>query len=257
MPCVMGPPCAWKKYVWALSSALVLGSLIGFGGCKKQVATEEPPPEEPPAATPAPTPATPALKPLVITTPPLLSHPSTPAPELAPPGVFYLVTAVSVETSDGILGLKPGQPLREVRSGVYLADNSQVTLRPDQVTNDLAVARRLAAQEQKNQAAIQQRWTATTATTTPAANSSASLRVAPTPTPQNANASIRAELLRKKALIIQQTEQVAQTLGAVSNRYGNWEAAAKKSPQAATLFQQFKALQQQRADVEAQIAQLR
>src|SRR4051794_14469134 len=120
--------------VRTLMCALVFVMGCGLGGCKKKVA-EEPPPEETPAATPRPA-ATPGPKPVAMATPP--PPPATPAPELAPPGVFYLITAVSVETSDGILGLKPGQLLREVRPGVYRADTNDVTLRPEQVTNDLA-----------------------------------------------------------------------------------------------------------------------
>ncbi|MEP6671753.1 MAG: hypothetical protein ABJF10_21515 [Chthoniobacter sp.] len=234
---------------------LVLGSLMGFSGCKKQVAKEEVP-EEVPAATPAPKLATPEPKPVAVATP--TPPPATPAPELAPPGVFYLVTKVSVETSDGILGLKPGQPLREVRPGVYKADNNEVTLRPDQVTNDMAVARRLVVQDQKTQAAIQQRLAAPGGQVPPAASAtppSSSARPAPV---ESAAEIARKELLRQREALQQASNRLAISLNEATSRFGgNWQIGAKKSPQAFQLLQQFNGLQKQIGDVDGQLSQLR
>lgn len=239
--------------------ALVSGLLIGLSGCKKKEVVEEQSPEAtPPAATPTvatPPPATPEPKPVVVATPP----PSTPAPELAPPGVFYLITSVSVETSDGILGLKPGQLLREVRTGVYRADNNEVTLRPDQVTNDMAVARRLAAQDQRNQEVIQQRLTTHsgqgTSAGTPGA-SGAPKAPAPTPNKKAEQDAARQELFRQRQALNDQATRLGASLNEVSSHYGSWQIAAKKSAQAFQLLQQYNALQRQIGDVDAQINQL-
>lgn len=237
---------------------LVLATAFGLGGCKKKVAEETP--EEGPA-NPAPTAAaTPEpTKPVAVATP--TPPPATPAPELAPPGVFYLITAVSVETSDGILGLKPGQLLKEVRPGVYRADNNEVTLRPDQVTNDMAIARRFATQDQRNQAAIQQRLATTgSAPSAPSASgtpSTASHSSAPPPPQEDPKVKARQELMQQRMAVQQQSNAVAASLNQASVRYGNWEVAAKKSPQAYQLLQQFNALRRQGENLDAQISQMR
>lgn len=243
------------NYVRALTLAVVLGLTFSFSGCKKKVATEETPEEAPPTATPpAKTVATPAPQPVVVATP--TPPPAAPAPQLAPPGVFYLVTAVSVETSDGILGLKPGQLLREVRPGVYRADNSEVTLRPDQVTNDLGIARRLVSQDQRNQAAIQQRLAAHPAgqPSTPSTNPQSQPPSNGSPAQQDPRIAARNELNRQRETVIMQSNQVATAMAPFSAKYGSWDSAAKKSPQAFQLLQQFNALQKQRADIDAQIS---
>ncbi|HSI15190.1 MAG TPA: hypothetical protein VK961_24290 [Chthoniobacter sp.] len=216
---------------------------------------EEPPSEEAPAATPQPA-TTPEPKPVAMATP--TPPPATPAPELAPPGVFYLITAVSVETSDGILGLKPGQPLREVRPGVYRADANEVTLRADQVTNDLAIARRFAAQDQVNQAAIQQRLASPSSSSMLPKSSSASptssSSAPPPPSQDDAKTRARQELMQQRMVIQRQSDALAVTLNQVSARFGNWDYAAKKSPQAYQLLQQFNGLRRQVADLDTQIA---
>jgi len=235
--------------------ALMMGSLIGFSGCKKKEIVEEPP-EQTPSATPTSKPATPEPKPVAVTTP--TPRAATPAPELAPPGVFYLVTAVSVETSDGILGLKPGQLLREVRPGVYRADNNELTLRPEQVTNDLAIARRFAVQDQKTQAAIRQQLAAPGGASKPAVASAQSRPSAPpTPPPDDAATAARKELLRQRDALQLQANQVAVSLNQASSKYGPWAVAAKKSPQAFQLLQQFNAIQGQINELNGQISQIR
>jgi hypothetical protein len=225
-----------------------------FGGCKKKdVATETAPEEPAPAASPPSAPATPVPKPVAAATPPPAL--ATPAPELAPPGVFFLVTAVSVETTDGIVGLKPGQLLRLVRPGVYRADNNELTLRPDQVTNDLAIARRLANQDQRTQAAIQQRLAAQpTAAVARGTNSQPPPAVQPSAPQEDPKVAARNELFRQKQVLSAEANRVAASLSAMSVKYGSWDGAAKKSPQAFQLLQQFNALQKQQADLDAQMA---
>jgi len=111
-----------------------------------------------PPTTPAP--ATPTLEPVAVATPP----PATPAPELAPPGVFYLIAAARVETSDGIVGLKPGTGVKLVRPGIYLTPAGEVSLNPEQMTNDLALARRVASADSSAQAAVKSALAAQAAT---------------------------------------------------------------------------------------------
>lgn len=252
-------------YVRALTSALVLGLAIGFNGCKKKEVAEEASEEAP--ATPAAKTGTPEPKVAVATSPPKAATPA-PTPQFAPPGVYFLLTKVSVETSDGVLGLKPGQMLKEVKPGVYNADNIQVTLRPDQVTNDLTVARRVAAQDQQVQAAIQQRLAAAATSGSPAASSAGGQSSIPAPSAAqaaqaaqaqalSANAAARQELKQKRDALAAQINQVAVSLGAASARYGgNWEASSKKSPAVFQLFQQYNNLQRQMTDLDAQINQI-
>jgi len=237
-------------YVKTLTCALVLATAFGLGGCqKKQVAEDETPAAEAaPTATPPPKlAATPEPKPVAV---------ATPAPELAPPGVYYLITAVSVETSDGILGLKPGQPLKQVSPGVYLAGANQVKLSPDQVTNDLAVARRFAAQDQRNQAAIQQHLASMYAA--PHASGASSSGSAPStpPPPQADKNQARQALIQQKSALVAQANTLAVSLNQASGKWGaNWDIASKKSPQVFQLLQQYNALQKQIAGVDVQISQ--
>src|SRR5437868_3412110 len=89
---------------------------LAFASCSKPNQTEEPP-----AATPAPI-ATPArAENISQAPPPTTPAPATPspAPQLAPEGVFYLIAAARVETPDGIRGLPPGTGVKLVRPGVY------------------------------------------------------------------------------------------------------------------------------------------
>ncbi|HEX8296347.1 MAG TPA: hypothetical protein VF593_08610 [Chthoniobacteraceae bacterium] len=107
---------------------------------EKVVAVEKP---EVPKAVPLPEPEAP--KPVVKI-----------APALAPPGVFFLMSAASVETSDGIMGLRPGTRVQKQPDGRYLAEGNMVTLRPDQLTNDLEFAKKIIAAEASVQAARRQ-----------------------------------------------------------------------------------------------------
>lgn len=113
---------------------VLTGPLIALAllGCQK------PPPAEP-LTTPVPTPATP-IPATPLPTPPA---PATPAPSatLAPPGVFYLIAAVRVETNDGITGLTPGTGVKLVKPGIYLTPAGEVPLDEMQLTNDMSIAR--------------------------------------------------------------------------------------------------------------------
>jgi hypothetical protein len=90
---------------------------------------------------------------------------TTPPPELAPPGVFYLVQAVRVETDSGVTGLPPGTGVKLVREGVYLTPAGEVQLQPEVLTNNLALARKARDADRAAQAALRTR-----AAQVPAAN---------------------------------------------------------------------------------------
>lgn len=128
-------------------------AVLLIAACKKPV-IEAPPPEaipESPAAPP--TPATPSPSPA---TPPPRTVEATPAPNyLAPAGVFFLLTQVSVETPSGITGLRPGTQLQQTGPGEFTAqDGHKLILRPDQVTNDLRIAQQIAGADAAAQNAL-------------------------------------------------------------------------------------------------------
>ena len=151
----------------------LLALALAFAACEKPSATSESAPEpesRPPLPAVAANPPAAAQQPVaaLAATP----APAPPAPELAPPGVVFLIAPASLETPEGILGLKPGQQLKLVRPGTYSADGHELALREDQVTNDLAFARAVAAEDARTQAAIRSRLAG------PAAKASAAASVA-------------------------------------------------------------------------------
>ena len=80
------------------------------------------------------------------------SLPVTAIPELAPPGVFYLLTPARVETKDGIIGFPPGTRVTLVRPGIYLTPAGKVSLAETQLTNDIGIARAASANDRNAQA---------------------------------------------------------------------------------------------------------
>lgn len=139
-----------------------------LNSCKppQPVATEDAPPPAPATPTPVatPAPATPIAA-------------STPSPDpLAPPGIFFLLQKTSITTDEGIVGLKPGQGLRQVSPGTYEVNGRTIQLPDHQVTNNLRIARQFAAADGATQAALRQ---ALQPKATPAARVNA-----PSPTPE-------------------------------------------------------------------------
>ena len=101
-------------------------------------------------------------QPLPATAEPAIPEPPTPqpvapAPELAPEGVFYLVSWVRIETNDGVIGLEPGTCVKLVRPGVYLTPAGEAALDAGQLTNNLGVARRVRDASVAAKAAAKQR----------------------------------------------------------------------------------------------------
>lgn len=145
-----------------LLAGMCVAMVVTMAGCQKPTAENEestPPMEAPrepvvqaPAAVPAvPTPPAPANAPAVAAVATATPEP----PQLAPPGTFFLLAKVSLETADGIVGVLPGTELREVSPGTYVdAQKNQLTLRNDQVTNDLRLARQARGTDANGQAAI-------------------------------------------------------------------------------------------------------
>ena len=131
---------------FALLAGLCAGGVAGFTSCQPPKPEAVVEPEPLPPATPSPV-ATPPPAPAIAAT--------TPVPDpLAPPGVFYLLQKTSITTEDGIVGLKPGQLLRQVSPGAYEVNGHTIELPDHQVTNNLRIARQFAAAAVAPQAAL-------------------------------------------------------------------------------------------------------
>jgi hypothetical protein len=134
---------SWRN---AFRAAAAL-EIVSFAACDKPTADQGPPDAELPVVAQSTPVATPVATPAV----------ATPEPNyFAPPGVYYLLGAVSVETPDGIVGLTPGARLLKIAPGKYAAGGHQLELRDSQVTNDMRIAQRVAGADQAAQAALRQ-----------------------------------------------------------------------------------------------------
>lgn len=157
-----------------LVGALTSG-VLAFTSCKRPTPEVTSAPEPLPAATPIAV-ATPApFTPIAVATP-------SPDP-LAPPGIFFLIQKASITTDEGIIGLKPGQGVRQVSPGHYEVHGQTIELRDDQVTNNLRIARQFATADAATQAAWQKalRTPHSAATTGPANSSAAASTSTPPP----------------------------------------------------------------------------
>lgn len=129
-----------------MKKSIIIALCALMAGCHQAPVSQQPTdPAEPVAVIPVPT-----------TPPPAAPAVVAPTPEVPPPiaVAFYLASAVSVETPDGLTGLPPGTEIKPVRAGVYSAAGHELTLRPDQVTSDPTLAQRMRAAEARSQAAI-------------------------------------------------------------------------------------------------------
>ena len=158
----------------ALLAALSLASC-------KQPTVENTANEERPAMPAVAPPARESTPPPAPTAPPVAAQPAaTPAPPtLAPEGVFFLTQAVTVETSDGIAGLPRGTKVVRQPDGSFIGGGHTVRLRPEQMTNDLALAARLANSDAAAQAALRQAAAARKPATPVAATAAQSAASAP------------------------------------------------------------------------------
>lgn len=132
-------------------------AVLSLASCK-QPTVENTANEERPAMPAVAPPAGESTAPPAPTAPPVAAQPAaTPAPPtLAPEGVFFLTQAVTVETSDGIAGLPRGTRVVRQPDGSFIGGGHTVKLRAEQITNDLALAARLANSEAAAQGAIRQ-----------------------------------------------------------------------------------------------------
>ena len=155
----------------ALLAALSLASC-------KQPTVENTANEERPAM---PAVAPPAVESTAPAAPPVAAQPAAPPapPTLAPEGVFFLTQAVTVETSDGIAGLPRGTKVVRQPDGSFIGGGHTVRLRPEQMTNDLALAARLANSDAAAQAALRQAAAARKPATPVAATAAQSAASAP------------------------------------------------------------------------------
>lgn len=158
---------------WQNAPQLVAATVaMTFAACNKPVADIEV--VEPVIVKATPPPATPAATPVVVV--------ATPEPRyFAPPGVYFLMSAASVETPEGIVGLKPGTRLQKVAPGKFTANGHALDLRESQVTNDLRVAQQVAGADHAAQVALRQAMNAAAAAQTVQATPAAT----PASTPSN------------------------------------------------------------------------
>ncbi|HSI15860.1 MAG TPA: hypothetical protein VK961_27680, partial [Chthoniobacter sp.] len=135
-----------KKTFIPLTAAALLFCLPG---CHKPVAQEE---SSEPESKSGPTSPVAAESSSQTAPNPARSAPATTNPtsttsapavaELAPPGVFYLIEAARIETDSGVTGLPPGTGVKLLHDDVFLTPAGQARLRPEQMTNDMVLARK-------------------------------------------------------------------------------------------------------------------
>lgn len=81
---------------------------------------------------------------------------ATPEPHLvAPTGVFFLVQRATLETASGVFNYRPGTKVHRVGNRYVTSDGRQLTLRAEQVTNNLQKAQQAAGNDAAALAQIQ------------------------------------------------------------------------------------------------------
>ena len=132
----------------ATLAPLLLTVILAACSKKPSVERVEDAPEPVKVAESTPAPATPAATPAVAEVPP---------DPLAPEGVFFLLAKASVMTDDGIVGLPPGTKVTKVEAGSYKDDQGRtLSLKDEQVTNNLRLAKEAAGADGRAQAALRQ-----------------------------------------------------------------------------------------------------
>jgi hypothetical protein len=193
---------------------------LAFASCQKQTTQDTAEATPDPIAESTPSPATPAPVARGTTTPP--------APQLAPEGIFYLVSAARIETPDGVVGLPVGTGVKKIRDGVYLTPSGEAPLRPEQLTNDLTRAR--AARDAAVAATARQR---TVPSNTPRAPSAATTAAASTAAAASKEAAVklaqRARIEARLATLASEEEALkAQLFGLHEKRNKEMANAALK-----------------------------
>lgn len=107
--------------------------VLSLGSCRKQTAGDALPNLKDTALPPA----TPEA---VVSTSPADAE-TAPPKVSAPGGEYILRAATSVQSATGPVTFQPGTRLQQVGAGIYTAQGLTLTLRDDQVTNDLTHVR--------------------------------------------------------------------------------------------------------------------
>jgi hypothetical protein len=250
------------KSIGIISAAATAVCLLS--GCSKtpqqetsSIAEATPAPAASAPATPQPSgaaaPAAPAVEPASASAPTAIA---TPAPELAPAGVLYLVEAVRIETDSGITSLTPGTGVKLLHDDVYLTPAGEAHLRPDQMTNNMTLARQILTADRQAQAAIK----ATGAAQAESVATLQALRSAEAATTQNAAMEAQnAEALKARisALTIERQALEAKISILQRKQSGeNYRAIANGHIIASTTVQESKALIDRRAAVDRELAEL-
>ena len=233
---------------------LCLALVVAFSACQKKASEPSASEAEQPAATPPPVAATatpaPAPAPAPESAP---AAPATPAPpRLAPPGVYFLVTAVTVATDAGVTGLPPGTRVVRQPDGRFLANGQQIALRPEQITNDLNVAEKVASTDRAAQASIRQTLAPSRPAATPAAAATPKRkgRFDPDPAEEARNAQYAALEKRLNAKEVE-LGRLRDELGKLSNQ------DPKRSPAAYRLHNQINALEAEARQIRDEHARVR
>jgi len=151
--------------------------LMAVGACSKSPRTAEAAPPPPPTNIPPPTP-TPAPPPTPAPEPPA-APPATPEPNyFAPEGVYFLLTKITIETPDGLIGYPAGTKVVRTGDKYRAPDGKNIAVEPDQITNDLRIAERVAGLDTAIQASIR---SVTSTQAAIAAATAATPPVAPSP----------------------------------------------------------------------------
>lgn len=106
--------------------SFVMAALL-LAGCQKRVASNDESDTVAPVSTPPPT------------------------PDYAPPGTFYLLTAVRKETRDGVTRLLPGTEVKLLKNGKYSTAEGDMALDSKNLTNDRTIARAVQTADQNHQ----------------------------------------------------------------------------------------------------------
>jgi hypothetical protein len=114
----------------SIGYSFVLAALL-VTGCQKRVSNNEE--SDSPSVAVAPTPV--------------------PTPDYAPPGTFFLLTAIRKETKDGIIRLLPGTQVKLLRNGKYQTPEGEMALDSRNLTNDRTAARAAQSADSKGQVA--------------------------------------------------------------------------------------------------------
>ena len=125
-----------------------------------------------------------------------------PTPDYAPPGPFFLLSAVRKETKDGVLRLLPGTEVKLLRNGKYQTPEGEMALDAKLLTNDRTVARAAQNSDLKTQAAVRPKGLPAMPAPAPIAAPPvlAINQTGATPVPSDADAKVRSMKFRLTVL---------------------------------------------------------